>query len=119
MAYFQSKNPNLGKFWRALQWNMLVYLMASLYFYQICIVCGHLVDYMVVWYIFPRFGMMYQEKSGNPDMSRKKDLSKIFLTFFKFTPYVALQGCQVFLATSYQKGKKLPNHQMAKYIKWL
>jgi hypothetical protein len=21
---------------------------------------------MVVWYIFPRFGMLYQEKSGNP-----------------------------------------------------
>jgi hypothetical protein len=25
MAYFQTKNPNLGKFWRDMQWKMLVY----------------------------------------------------------------------------------------------
>jgi hypothetical protein len=28
MAYFQTKNPNVGKFWRALKWKMLVYFMA-------------------------------------------------------------------------------------------
>jgi hypothetical protein len=28
MAYFQAKNPNLGKFWSDLQWNVLVYFMA-------------------------------------------------------------------------------------------
>jgi hypothetical protein len=28
---------------------------------------GHLVYFVVVWYIFPRFGILYQEKSGNPD----------------------------------------------------
>jgi hypothetical protein len=27
---------------------------------------GHLVYFVVIWYIFPRFGMLYQEKSGNP-----------------------------------------------------
>jgi hypothetical protein len=27
MVYFQTKNSNLGKFWRALQWKMIVYLM--------------------------------------------------------------------------------------------
>jgi hypothetical protein len=27
MVYFQTKNPDLGKFWRALQWKMLVYFM--------------------------------------------------------------------------------------------
>jgi hypothetical protein len=26
MVYFQTKNPNLGKFWRALEWKMLVYV---------------------------------------------------------------------------------------------
>jgi hypothetical protein len=26
MVCFQTKNPNLGKFWRALEWEMLVYL---------------------------------------------------------------------------------------------
>jgi hypothetical protein len=23
-------------------------------------------DVLVIWYIFPRFGILYQEKSGNP-----------------------------------------------------
>jgi hypothetical protein len=27
---------------------------------------GHLVHFLVTGYIFPRFGMLYQEKSGNP-----------------------------------------------------
>jgi hypothetical protein len=27
MVCFQTKNPNLGKFWRVLQWKMLVYFM--------------------------------------------------------------------------------------------
>jgi hypothetical protein len=31
------------------------------------ILCGHLVYFVVIWYIFPRFGILYQEKSGNPD----------------------------------------------------
>jgi hypothetical protein len=30
------------------------------------IFCGHLVYLKVIWYIFPRFGMLHQEKSGNP-----------------------------------------------------
>jgi hypothetical protein len=25
---------------------------------------------MVIWYIFSRFGMLYQEKSGNPGFDR-------------------------------------------------
>jgi hypothetical protein len=27
MVYFQTKNPNLGKYWRALEWDMLGYFM--------------------------------------------------------------------------------------------
>jgi hypothetical protein len=27
MVCFQNKNPNLGKFWRVLQWKMLAYFM--------------------------------------------------------------------------------------------
>jgi hypothetical protein len=27
---------------------------------------GHLVCFLVIWYIFPHFGILYQEKSGNP-----------------------------------------------------
>jgi hypothetical protein len=28
---------------------------------------GHLVYYVVIWYISPRFGKLYQDKYGNPD----------------------------------------------------
>jgi hypothetical protein len=30
---------------------------------------GLLVYFMVIWYIFPFFGMLYEEKSGNTDPS--------------------------------------------------
>jgi hypothetical protein len=30
--------------------------------------CGHLVHFVVTWYIFSHFGILYQEKSGNPDL---------------------------------------------------
>jgi hypothetical protein len=30
------------------------------------IVCRHLAYFMVIWYIFYHFGMLHQEKSGNP-----------------------------------------------------
>jgi hypothetical protein len=32
-VYFQTKNPNLDKFWRALEWKMLVYLLCREIFY--------------------------------------------------------------------------------------
>jgi hypothetical protein len=55
MVYFQTKNTKLDKFWRVLQWTMLVYFMTIG-----LILCpfGNL-EY------FPRFGIMYQEKSFN------------------------------------------------------
>jgi hypothetical protein len=68
MVYFQTKKSNLGKFCRALELKRLV-----------CIFYGHLeyltaIGYMLrpfgnfldIWYIFPRFGILCQEKSGNP-----------------------------------------------------
>jgi hypothetical protein len=66
MLYFKTKNPHLGKFWRVLQWKMLVYYMAiwsiirlfSLFYGHLGIcMLGHLV-------YFSRFGMLYQVKSG-------------------------------------------------------
>jgi hypothetical protein len=36
------------------------------------IFCGHLVYVMVIWNIFPHFGILYLEKSGNPADSRIK-----------------------------------------------
>jgi hypothetical protein len=31
---------------------------------------GHLVYFVVIWYIYPRFGILYPEKSGNPGLTR-------------------------------------------------
>jgi hypothetical protein len=47
MVYFQTKNPNLGKFWSALQWNMLVNFIAiHMYF-------------TAVWYILWPFWSIF------------------------------------------------------------
>jgi hypothetical protein len=66
MAYFQTKNRYLGKFGRDLQWKMLVFF-------------GYLINFTAIWSIlwqfgifygysvyFSPFGMLCQEKSGNP-----------------------------------------------------
>jgi hypothetical protein len=67
MAYFQTKNPNLGKFWRVLQWKMFVYYLSVWSILRLFgIFCGPLVYFMAIWYIFSRSGVLYNEKSGNP-----------------------------------------------------
>jgi hypothetical protein len=68
MVCFQTKNPNLGKFWRILQWEMLVYSMDTWSISRSFVIFyGHLVKFVVIWYIFPGFGILYQEKYGNPE----------------------------------------------------
>jgi hypothetical protein len=62
MAYFQTKNPNLGQFLRDLQWKLLVYFMAI---WPILRPFDTFNGYLV--YVYYNFGMLYQEKSGNPD----------------------------------------------------
>jgi ABC-type enterochelin transport system permease subunit len=57
---------HLGKFWRILQCKMLVYFMTIGY------ILRPIVYFVVIRYIlwsfglFPHFGMLHQEKSGNP-----------------------------------------------------
>jgi hypothetical protein len=70
MVCFQTKNPNLGKFWRVLQWKMLVYFMDTWSILR-SFVIGILLTFGIVrgnLVYFPRFGILYQEKSGNPDV---------------------------------------------------
>jgi hypothetical protein len=58
MVYFQTKDPNLGKFWRVWQWKMLVVFRAILSILQTNgIVYGHLVHFVVICYIFSCVGM--------------------------------------------------------------
>jgi hypothetical protein len=67
MAFFETNNSDLGKFWRVLQWKMVVYYLAIRSIFRLYrILCGHLVYFMVIWYIFFRFVILYHEKSGSP-----------------------------------------------------
>jgi hypothetical protein len=61
MVSFQTKNPNLGKFCRALAWKKFWYSLWPFWIFY-----GHFVHFLFIWYIFPYLGTMYQEKSGNP-----------------------------------------------------
>jgi hypothetical protein len=54
MVSFQTKNSNLGKFWRALDGKMLIYFMAIWYIlHPFGIFYDHLVHFVIIWYIFP------------------------------------------------------------------
>jgi hypothetical protein len=79
MAYFHTKNPNLGKFWRALDWKMFIYFMAirniGWIFYD------HLLHFVFMYMVHLfLFGIMYQEKSGSPGLSALKLPRKIYST---------------------------------------
>jgi hypothetical protein len=67
MVYFQTKNTNLGKFWRALQWKILVnFITIWSILLQLGIFYDHLVYFVVFLLYFSGSGMLYQEKSGKP-----------------------------------------------------
>jgi hypothetical protein len=67
MAFFRTKINLLGKFLRDLQRKMLVYFIAIWSILRpFGIYCGHLVHFKVSLVYFSRFGMLHQEKSGNP-----------------------------------------------------
>jgi hypothetical protein len=67
MVCFQTKNPNLGKFCRALDWQMLIYFMAIRnILWRLDIFYDHLETFCIHLVHFSGYGIMYQEKSGNP-----------------------------------------------------
>jgi hypothetical protein len=61
MVYFKTKNPNLGIFWGALEWTMLIYIFTAIWYdlLPLGIVCGNLV-------FFPFLVCLDQQKCGNP-----------------------------------------------------
>jgi hypothetical protein len=65
---FKPKIPIWVNFLRVLQWEMLISFMAIWYIVlPIHIFYDHLVYFLLIWNIFPHFGMLKQDKSGNPD----------------------------------------------------
>jgi hypothetical protein len=87
MVYFPTKNPNLGKFCRALELKRLVFSMEYLTdFWYILWLFGNLV---AIWYIFRRFGILRQEKSGNPVTIPSE--SGAFVLGYDVTPFCWLE----------------------------
>jgi hypothetical protein len=65
---FSNQNPNLGKFGKDLDWKMFKYFMAiwNMYFIEIRDILWPFGTFCVHLVHFSRFGIMYQEKYGNP-----------------------------------------------------
>jgi hypothetical protein len=57
---------------------------------------GHLVYFEVIWYIFPRFGILYQEKSGNPALGplqkNKQTISSVMISVAQGAKYATLSN---------------------------
>jgi hypothetical protein len=96
--FFQTKNPNLGKFWRVLQWKMLVYFTVIWYIGIVAIgyICwlfgifvGYLVYLLVIWYIcwlfwyiFP-FWYVEEREIWQPWLKAATQSAYLQLDFFK------------------------------------
>jgi hypothetical protein len=63
MVYFQTKNPTLSKFWKALEWKRLVFSMPNISQLVNLWPFGNLAANLVH---FTPFGILCQEKYGNP-----------------------------------------------------
>jgi hypothetical protein len=67
MLYLQTKNRNLGKFRMVLQWKMLIYFMDILsILLPFDIFYGHLVYFVVIWYIFSHRWYIVPRKIWQP-----------------------------------------------------
>jgi hypothetical protein len=63
MAYFLTKNSDFGKYWRVLQWKISSILL------PFCIPCGHLVYFIVIWYIYPDLVCCTNKNLATPNAS--------------------------------------------------
>jgi hypothetical protein len=97
-------------------YNHLVFTMA---------VRCHLVRFVEIWYIFPCFGMLYHEKSGNLVVmavcsNSRRNYLKNSRRWVRVPPGCAYgrfkQVCQIILGKTYQNGKNIPNHHKIHHI---
>jgi hypothetical protein len=101
-VHFQTKNRNLGTFWRVLQWKMLVYFMdiwsILLQFDKVYV---HLVYFVLILYIFPMVWYIVPRKIRQPwtrdkrcDDSVKEGVfiagGKLIVFIIKLLPFVFL-----------------------------
>jgi hypothetical protein len=89
MAYFQTKKPYFGKFWRVLQWKMLVHFMTIWSILRpLGIFCGHLVNFMVIWNIFPLLVCCTNKNLATPFFSSR---NSSFIVIMHMGPYSILR----------------------------
>jgi hypothetical protein len=82
MAYFQTKNPDLGKFWRALKWKVQVYFM-SIWF--ILWLFG---TFKVIWHIFSPFWYVVPNKNWQPFITLPTKDGKRPIECYRFRPWI-------------------------------
>jgi hypothetical protein len=60
-----NQTPSFGAFWKAFEWKMLI---------PFGILCGRWIYFLAIWYILRAFvilspfGILFREKSGNPEL---------------------------------------------------
>jgi hypothetical protein len=82
MVCFETKNPNFGKFWRVLQWKILVNFMTIWCILRpLEISYGYLVYFVFIRYISPVFWYFVQRKIWQPRRSPRNVILK-FETIF-------------------------------------
>jgi hypothetical protein len=113
MVCFQTKNLNFGKFWRVLLRKTLVYFMTIWSILRpLEIFYVHLVYFVVFWYIFPCFGILDQEKSGNHVLHTsnvEKDLPSIGRTRKWTERRIYCRVARFVSPQLTQTGKNIPN----------
>jgi hypothetical protein len=83
MVCFQTKNPNLGKFWRAIEWKMFVdFITIWNNLRPFGVIYCRLLLLVVIWYVFSILVCLYQEKSGNPG-PQWKTVHTLKIQFFR------------------------------------
>jgi hypothetical protein len=79
MVCFQTKNPNLDKFWRALEWKMRVHFISHWgYFTVIGDILWPFGNVVEIWYSFPPFGIKIWQPCRVGHLSRRKSQKKAF-----------------------------------------
>jgi hypothetical protein len=70
-CFFSNQKSQFGKIFDGLRLKIFNTLYGHLKYFQVNGICilWHIGHVVVIWYIFPRFGLLHQEKSGNPLVS--------------------------------------------------
>jgi hypothetical protein len=65
MVYFKTKNPNLGIFWRALEWKMwyIIRPFGIIYDHLVYVIFGRLVQFVIIWQTYFPFWYVWNKNN--------------------------------------------------------